>query len=286
VKDGIEYLLGRGTIKVGLSRGTADGISIDFYALTEFSTDRYTDKGRLDFILEHWPIYKAATGDKTLCGDVLESLVDKALAECPEMIRIGEPGKTFNNLHVDGVQFANSPPIDHVVYLREQGLILGLEDKNWREWVYPNDEIIPKLLRKCLGNGHVPVLIARKLPYITRLVFKAVGILGFETHFMYLHPVLESKFELIRHKDGLGFADLRFTADPPRHLVHFLQTVLPKEISTTATTFAENRSLIESYLGEQTSYYEFMSKLGIFPEIEEPEEGGFLDYAGDAFEPF
>jgi len=281
IKDGLAYLLERGAVKVALPRDSADGISIDFYALEDFTVDRYNDKGRLDFIKQYWPVYRQATSDKALCGEVLETLVDQALAQSPDFLRIGAPGKTFQNSWVDGRRFDNSPPVDHVVYYRDRSLVLGVEDKNWREWIYPNDDIIPKLLKKSLDNKHFPVLITRKLPYLTRLVFSRLGVLGFEMHFMYLHPSVEAKFELIRHKDGLGFADGRFSANPPKHLLQFLQSTLVNEIEASAKTFEANRALIEGFLAEQISYYEFMAALGIFPEIEEDPD--YPEYYGDYY---
>ncbi len=279
IKDGLAYLLQSGTVKVALPKNAAPDITVDFYSLQNFSPEhRYTDKGRLDFILEYWPVYRRAVSDNALCGDVLETLVDQALAQCPSMIRLGQPGTHFQNYWVDGRRFDNSPPVDHVAYYRDLGLTLGIEDKNWREWIYPNDDIIPTLLKKCLDNQHVPILITRKLPYLTRLVFKHAGMLGFETHFMYLHPSLEAAFQLVRHKDGIGFADLRYALDPPRHLIQFFQSVVPKEIAATAATFAANRDLIRAFVEGTISYYEFMSRLGILPEIEEPSEHEIWDY--------
>ncbi len=63
IKDGLAYLLERGVIKIPLPKNSAEGISTDFYALKEFSLARYTDRGRRDFILDHWPIYRNASGD-------------------------------------------------------------------------------------------------------------------------------------------------------------------------------------------------------------------------------
>lgn len=148
IKDGLAYLLQHGTVKVALQKDSAPGITVDFYALDEFSESRYTDQGRRDFILQYWPVYREGSGTTELCGDVLETLVDKALTTCPSMIRLGEPGKDFNNYRIDGRRFDNSPPADHVFYYRERGLALGIEDKNWREWIYPNDDLIPKFLKK------------------------------------------------------------------------------------------------------------------------------------------
>ncbi len=165
-----------------------------------------------------------------------------------------------------------------MVYLRDQGLVLGVEDKNWRQWLYPRDQIIPALLRKCLENHHIPVLVTRKLPYFTRIFFKHVGILGFETHFQYFHASLEPKFELIRHKDGIGFADLRFPTEPPKHLVQFFSSVVPGEAASAAATFDSNTQLIQAFVSQSISYYDFMSRLGIFPEAEEEQDEGWDNY--------
>jgi hypothetical protein len=277
IKDGLAYLLERGAIKIALPKAYAPGVSIDFYALQEFSQDRYTDKGRFDFILEYWPKYREACEANEYCGDLFERLVDKAIALCPDFIRLGEPGKDFKNYYLDGRRFDNSPPIDHVVYYRERGIVLGVEDKNLRQWIYPNDKLIPKFLRKCVQNQQVPVLVARKLPYLTRLFCQHAGVLGFETHFQYLHPDLEPEFDLIRHKDGIGFADLRFSLEPPDHLIRFFGTIVPKEIMNTAKTFEANRDLVRAFVDGDTTYREFMRELGILKDTE-PDAEELADY--------
>ncbi len=276
IVDGLQYLLDRGTIKVALAKGSTPGIDTEFYALTDFDTARYTDKGRLDLITEYYPRYVAVSHDNPSCGDVLETLVDAAAQLNPSFVRLGSPGTSFNNYVVDGHRIDNSPPLDHVIYYKNEGVTIGIEDKNWRQWMYPNDEMIPKTLRKCASNGHSPVVITRKLPYITRLLFKACGILGFETHFQFFHPDVEQDLALARHKDGLGFADLRFTSDPPAHLVRFFQVTLPQQILHAKEVFETNRSILSAYGDRQLTYWELIRELAVFGEEEFDET--MIDY--------
>lgn len=269
IRDALDDLLSQNTIVIPLPKNSQPGIHVDFYALKQFSLSTTNDRGRYEFILEHWPRYTTTAGTTELCGDVLENIVDAAISTVPSFVRVGHPGKAFNNYVVDGLRIDNSPPLDHVLYHPGDRFTIGVEDKNWREWVYPNDDCIRVLLKKCGTNNHVPVFITRKLPYITRLLFVKIGVLGFETHFHYFHPDASRALELAKHRDGLGFADIRFTLDPPRHLLRFFQSTLPNHLSQVRATFEANKALAMAYGEQSIDYKDFVSQLGVFGEPEE-----------------
>jgi hypothetical protein len=43
----------------------------------------------------------------------------------------------------------------------------GIEIKNIRQWVYPHQTILKDFLLKCVELNAVPVLIARRIPFVT-----------------------------------------------------------------------------------------------------------------------
>ena len=176
-----------------------------------------------------------------------------------------------------GSPSATAPPLDHILFCPGRRITIGVEDKNWQAWVYPHEFLIRKLLRSCLQNGHSPVLVTRKIPYLTRLLFKRLGILGFETHFQYFHPSAKTELTIVKHKDGLGFAYIRFDTEPPQPLVRFFAKTVPANVDRFTETFASQEPLVREYVEEEIDWGELMRRVGIFPEHEEAEpleEGG------------
>jgi hypothetical protein len=54
---------------------------------------------------------------------------------------------------------------------------LGVECKNVRVWLYPHDSELKEALQKCLALDAVPVLIARRVPYVTFVVLSRCGVI-------------------------------------------------------------------------------------------------------------
>ena len=110
IHDALPALIQRGAIKIGLSKGSSPGINTHFYALTHFDLMRWGDQARAEFIRQWWPRYRQVSGTKELCGDALETLVDKAIDTSGLYARLGETGKGFDAYVVDGLPIRNSPP--------------------------------------------------------------------------------------------------------------------------------------------------------------------------------
>jgi hypothetical protein len=270
IRDALDALLERAAIKIGLPKGSREGINVDFYAPLDFDLARWGDRGRADIITEFWPRYLKVSGSD-LCGKALETLVEKAIDATTLYARLGETGKGFDAYVVDGLRVRNTPALDHVVFWPGKRITVGIEDKNWQAWVYPHEDLIRRLLKNCLENGHVPVLVTRKIPYLTRLLFARLGVLGFETHFQYLHPSAQTELAIPKHKDGLGFAYIRLDSEPPEAMVHFLGHTLPANVDRVSALFASQAPLVEEYAEEQIDYGELMRRVGIFPEHEDAE---------------
>ena len=126
------------------------------------------------------------------------------------------------------------------------------------------------------------MLIARKVHYTTRLFFHYLGAIAFETHFQYFSPKYESRLADAKHKDGLGFADIRFNEDPPPHVVNLFSTLLPQLAPASWDKFQSNQELIVAYLDDDIDYYHLIGELGII-ELEEDEydDTDFRDFEPD-----
>src|SRR6185437_1845083 len=80
----------------------------------------------------------------------------------------------------------------------------GIEVKNYRTWLYPQSSEVKALLWKCCDIEAVPVLIARRLPFIT---FRLLNLSGGLVHQTYnqLYPSADAGLaQAIRDKTLLG----------------------------------------------------------------------------------
>lgn len=111
IRDALRALLDSGAIKIGLPKDSAPSITTNFYAPADFHPMRWGDQARAEFIRQWWPRYRQVSGTKELCGDALETLVDKAIDTSGLYARLGETGKGFDAYVVDGLPIRNSPPL-------------------------------------------------------------------------------------------------------------------------------------------------------------------------------
>jgi hypothetical protein len=108
------------------------------------------------------------------------------------------------------------------------GTLFGGEAKNFREWLYPDSWEIWAAISKCCELHAVPLLVARKLPYVSFVLFGKIGMVGYQTHFQFFHPAVEPELARVKHVDGLGYKDIRCTLEPDANMIKFFRTTLPK----------------------------------------------------------
>jgi len=148
---------------------------------------------------------------------------------------------------------------------------IGVEDKNYREWIYADSPKIRQLLRKCQAQDLLPVLVTRKVHYTTRLLFSFLGGVAFQTHYQCFPLKYAERLAEAKHKDGLGFADIRFTEEPPSHVIRLFSEYLPRLFRPAWEKFRNNTDIIKAYVDEDIDYLHLIAELGI-RELEEEEE--------------
>jgi hypothetical protein len=131
------------------------------------------------------------------------------------------------------------------------GTLFGGEAKNFREWLYPDSWEIWAAISKCCELDAVPVLVARKLPYVSFVLFGKIGMVGYQTHFQFFHPVVEPELARVKHVDGLGYKDIRCTLEPDGNMVKFFQTTLPKIAPQFKTRFAATKKVLQYFADDQ-----------------------------------
>lgn len=92
-----------------------------------------------------------------------------------------------------------------------------------------------------------PVIVTRKIPYVAFLVFKRLGIAGFQTHNQYFSPVLENQLKNIRDKDKLGFKDVIAIDTPTAKMIQWFNKTLPANIGRFKERFDNSKQILNRY---------------------------------------
>ena len=260
-----------------------------FYFAEDFDFNLSSDKDRYSRIVKLYREFLKIVNHKKNCGYVLETIMQKAIKASKTYHFVGGPGRSTNNFSVNGTIIKG----DFDFILQSKAKLIGVELKNKRKWLYPDHRDLWVAIYRCLENNALPVIIARKFPYVVRLIFKHVGILGYETHNQYLKPELVNVMVEMRDKNGLGFADLRFTDEPEERHINFFKKILPNQEEDSWESFTSNKDILNKYaqiLKEDTSsksrtklVYQFLGEIGIVPENKEEERDFEEDY-GDYYD--
>jgi len=262
----------QGRLKIYYPKRHAKEDETRFYILTV----NYPEPGatRVSELMVHYRVYRTLTNTEQYCSSVLEDIVRASFGLHKQYIFIGKGPK--------------SSPLDAVY--RFDSYKIGVEVKNIREWVYPHSPYIWLTIKKCLAFDAIPFLITRKLPYVTRLVFSRLGILGFEFHRQVFSPLVSHLLPEIQHTDKLGYKDV-IALDPNQPhptLSGFIQTTLPDQVPRYATQwqrqrpvlaeFAVDRDLANSNLPPQLrqQHYAELSDLLFQRDRDQPDDDDYL----------
>jgi hypothetical protein len=172
--------------------------------------------------------------------------------------------RTLSRGRLDFVVFGNGGPA-------------GIEAKNYRMWLYPDREQIRELLRKCCEIDVVPVLIARRFPYLTFQLLRYCGAIVHQTYNQLYFNFDRVLGEQARNKTLLGYHDIRFGTDPDSRLDAFLGRHLPAVLPDARRRFQSLKELHDEYARGVISYREWkrqvLSREGLADDEEEPPEG-------------
>ena len=135
----------------------------------------------------------------------------------------------------------------------------AIEAKNVRQWLYPDrQEIRDLLLKSCLLDA-VPVLIARRIPYVTFSVLNRCGFLIHQTYNQ-LYPSADHELAaLVKNKRLLGYHDVRLGNQPDERLLRFIRQ-LPTLLPEARARFEDFRDLLHGYATGDHSYQSFAGR--------------------------
>ncbi|HEX8817164.1 MAG TPA: hypothetical protein VF753_16825 [Terriglobales bacterium] len=150
-------------------------------------------------------------------------------------------------------------PLDFVIF--PAGVCTGIEVKNYRTWLYPRSREVKELLWKCADVGAVPVLIARRLPFITIRLLQMGGCLIHENYNQIYPKADEALAEKVRAKYLLGYHDVRVGNEPDARLIRFIKEQLPTLVTRANRDFQMFRELHLAYGKGEIRYLEWFRKL-------------------------
>jgi hypothetical protein len=227
----VTRLIDAGRVRIYTPEGLSGHDETRFYTLREFYPDRA--RARVADLMLHYRMHRWLANTDEYCSSVLEGLVRSSFDAAGGYQFLGKLPK---------------PASLDAVYTRG-GLQLGVEVKNTRPWVYPMTAAVWVMIRKCLQLDAVPLLIARKIGYLTRTAFAAIGALSYEVHRQFFAPAVAHLLGPIQHKDALGYKDVIAVApdQPLPFLARFLQTLVPHELPAYRRRWEGRHDLLQEF---------------------------------------
>lgn len=290
VREARRRLLDRGELK----DIRIPGVTPVLYVFPSFSVDR--EKQRHDRIKNAYQTYERISKQPNLCGDVGEWVIYQAIIEAGSMHTIGGIKAAERTLVISGEKILDGKPLDFLPVHKGSSKLLGVEVKNSRQWYHQMNSDMWFSLAKCVSVKVLPVFVARKLDYLLFPIFSAIGCFGYQLHNQYFHPDVENELSDVRHKDGLGFADIRFPrqleegfATEPRH-VKFFRDTIPTHIESFYECYKSQLPVLEEYLIKKRIWEdrhmdsdlvtEFLIELGVLEDRTAPDDSDY-DYLAD-----
>ncbi len=183
----------------------------------------------------------------------------------------GRYAKTEPPISVSGTTL-NGPP-DFFLFHPASGETALIECKNVREWLYPSSGLIKEMLAKALYCDMVPIIIARRIPYITKVALCVpAGIIAHETYNQ-LYPDTPYGHQLAERVSkvrGLGYSDVRASEEPLQRTVTFFEKNLPIILPQMAERFRANKPILQKWVDGMINWTDL--RLHLAADYKEPDQ--------------
>ena len=158
---------------------------------------------------------------------------------------------------VSGRTMPGRKKLDFLLYRQDIGHV-GVEVKNARQWLYPNRHEVRELIQKCCAIDAVPVIIARRIPYVSFTeLFEPCGVLVHETYNQ-RYPISHEKLaNKAKDKKLFGYHDIRLGNEPDDRLNLFLHKTLPSLLHAGREKFDKHKDLLRRFGNSSSTYKEF-----------------------------
>ena len=193
-----------------------------------------------------------------LCQDALDYLGSfPGLDEHDDSLRYSkeEPPQSLSGKCLPGDQ-----RLDFLIRHPDAGWV-AIESKNVREWLYPDRSEITDLLGKAVALDCVPVLIARRLAFVTFKVLSTCGVLFHQTYNQLLPEAERDLAHKVKDKRLLGYHDIRIGNQPDNRLTKFVTTNLPRILPEARYRFNDYKDLLAAFASHTISYQEFAGRV-------------------------
>ena len=198
-------------------------------------------------------IYRALMEQRTL--DHLGSFRDLAHHDDSTLYSKIEPPEELN-----GRVVSNRKRLDFLVRHPEAGWA-GIEAKNFRQWLYPRKNQIVEMIGKSVELNCVPVLIGRRIPFVTFKILNTCGVVIHQTYNQ-LYPEAEGALaDQARHKRLLGYHDIRTGNQPDERLRKFIGINLADVLPEARERFDEYKDLLDGFGNGAIAYEVFAARV-------------------------
>ncbi len=209
-------------------------------------------------------------------GQCLEIAIYKALQAQDEMDYFGHfpdlsrPGNTglYNKVeppsHFSNRHLPQNKKLDFIITGPEKA---GIEAKNIREWLYPDRDEIRDLLFKTTELDLVPVLIARRIPYVTFMLLKQCGCVFHQNYNQLMDKRDITIAEEAKDKNLLGYHDIRIGFEPDKRLIKFIGKNLPVVLPRARKKFDVHKDLLKAYATSKIDYRKLVKEIKIRKKI-------------------
>lgn len=137
----------------------------------------------------------------------------------------------------------------------------GIEAKNIRQWLYPNDQEIKDAIRKARTLGVVPVIIARRIPFVTFRVLGTCGVVMHETFNQHMANADAALAAQAKEKTLLGYHDIRVGNEPDARLHRFVSVNLPGLVAEAVAKLDMFGDLLDAFASNEMRYSEFAARV-------------------------
>lgn len=140
---------------------------------------------------------------------------------------------------------------------------LCIECKNFREWLYPQKQLIKHHILRCNELDAIPVIVMRRIHYstITNFLLPA-GIIAHESLFQYFPSDAAATVEAAKDKRSLGFTDLLATEDAHARTIRFFTESLPRIVPPMAEKWHRNRRALVEYANNEINLAQLYNAIG------------------------
>lgn len=241
-----------------------------WYHLTSESNTRVT--ARLNEQVPIWLALQKSSLNKRI-GQTLEIATYRALLQLPRQYSFFG---AFTDLdehddkalyskqeppsHISGRSIPGKKKLDFLLHHPTAGW-LGLECKNVREWLYPQQTEIVETLRKCTELDVIPVIIARRIPYATFRLMHTCGVILHQCYNQLYPSSAQDIGKKAAHKDNLGYHDIRFGNQPDVRLSNFVLKHLCNIAEASKKRYDEYKDLLAGYSSGELDYPSFAARV-------------------------